>query len=612
MSEATMKGKAQEKIATDRVAPKPREADLNRALRLGLLGGITAIFISAIGMVEAFSGRELIQPFITLSYTALFLVPIAYGYIAGKAPPEIEGLPPPKTGPRNVVAGLIAGGLTGVLASAFILFANAVNLRPIFPSISPRMVDLLTFNLDLGVGILVLTLGCLVAGGVAAALAIAPARWRRPLDAAILWTLIVALLEGIFQQVLRGVSLQVVNEFLYSPLGGLKVVGALVVFLLVFGLYTLTERRQISIGRRFQDMSEDERRPYLIGGVVLLVVAIAVLPQIIGVFNSEVLDLVGIFLLMGLGLNIVVGFAGLLDLGYVAFFAVGAYTTAVLTSPSSPFWSPELTFWAALPFVVIAAAFAGILVGTPVLRMRGDYLAIVTLGFGEIARFLFISEWLVPYVGGAQGILSIPKIQVGPFVAQTPPQLFYPLAFFVLVAIYVSWALKNSRIGRAWMAMREDEPVAEVVGIDIVNAKLSAFIMGAVLASFGGAVFATKIGSIFPHSFNVVVSIQVLVLIIVGGMGSIPGVIVGALVIIGLPELLREFAEFKFLFYGALLIYMMLNKPEGFIPTQERMRELHQEEMLQDAWGLKEQEREERETPADTPEAKPDIGLTGD
>jgi branched-chain amino acid transport system permease protein len=160
-----------------------------------------------------------------------------------------------------------------------------------------------------------------------------------------------------------------------------------------------------------------------------------------------------------------------------------------------------------------------------------------------------------------------------------------------------------------WKAMREDEPVAEVMGIDIVQAKLTAFVMGAIIASLGGALFASKIGSVFPHSFNIVVSIQVLVLIIVGGMGSIPGVIVGAIVIIGLPELLREFSEFKFLMYGALLIYMMLNKPEGFVPSHERMRELHQEEMMQDAWLLREQEERKEEVPVGARGRDPDEGL---
>jgi branched-chain amino acid transport system permease protein len=451
------------------------------------------------------------------------------------------------------------------------------------------------FDLELLPGLAILFAGGGVIGTVGGSLWLIAEKWREPLINAFVWTLLAGLLQQVFQQVLRGVRLDAVAQALYSPLGGLQPLSAIVLFPLVFGLYTYLERREVSLRERYDALPDDRRRNVLIAGTVVGLAVIVVLPQILGVFLSEVLDLVGIFLLMGLGLNLVVGFAGLLDLGYVAFFAVGAYVTAVLTSGGSPAFAPEITFWMALPFVIGVAALAGIIVGTPVLRMRGDYLAIVTLGFGEIARILFISEALFPYVGGAQGITKIPTISVGGFAANSPPEFFYPIAAFVILAIYVTWALENSRIGRMWKAMREDEPVAEVMGINTVQAKLTAFIMGAIIASFGGALFASKIGSVFPHSFNIVVSIQVLVLIIVGGMGSIPGVIVGAIVIIGLPELLREFAEFKFLLYGALLIYMMLNKPEGFVPSRERMRELHQEEMMQDAWLADEQARKEQE-----------------
>ncbi|HEX6386286.1 MAG TPA: hypothetical protein VF177_16560 [Anaerolineae bacterium] len=607
-TEQVAKAEVREPKAREEVVPQVREVTLTQALRMGLLGGVTAVFISAIGMVEAFANRIVIQPFLTLSYTALLLIPFAFGYMAAKPPQPIEGLPPPRTGPRNVLAGLLAGVLTGIVTGLFVLLVSTVDLRSIFIALSPRLVNILTFDQALPLAVVLLVVAGGLVGTLGGLVAVAPGRWRRSLLGALLWTLAVGLLEGVFQQVLRGLRLNVVNRFLFNPSGGLEPVGALIVFALVFAIYVVLERRQKTLGARFTEMSEREQQRLLYVGVVVLVLILAILPQIVGVFISEVLVLAGIYLLMGLGLNIVVGFAGLLDLGYVAFFAVGAYTTAVLTSPSSPFWSPQLTFWAALPFVVLASAFAGLLVGTPVLRMRGDYLAIVTLGFGEIARLLFISEWLVPYVGGAQGILSIPKVTVGPFVARTPPQIFYLVLVFVLLAVYVSWALKNSRIGRAWMAMREDEPVAEVMGIDIVQAKLSAFVMGAVIASFGGAIFATKIGSIFPHSFQILVSITVLVLIIVGGMGSIPGVVVGALVLVGLPELLREFSEYRLLFYGALLIYMMLQKPEGFIPAKERMRELHQEEILQDSW-LRQTEEYDRETPVPAPGRDPDAGL---
>ncbi len=582
--------------------------DLTKAARLGLLAGGMAVFISAIGMVETFAGRVLIQPWLTLTYVSLGLIPFAFGYQASKAPPPIEGMPRVRSGPRNALAGAFAGLIAGIILSLFVLAADNFNLRNIFVSVSPRMVSILSFNQEVSTGIIYLIIGSAALGLLGGLLAVIPKSWRGPLTQAIIWTLLVALLQDIFMQILRSLSLNSVRQFLFNNRGGLEPAGAIIVFVLALAISAYTDRRQISVSSRYARLDDRERQRVLIIGIVVLILVLAVVPRIVGVFVSEVLDLVGIYLLMGLGLNIVVGYAGLLDLGYVGFFAVGAYTTAILTSPSSPAFSPELTFWAALPFIILAAALAGIIVGTPVLRMRGDYLAIVTLGFGEIARLLFVSEWLAPYVGGAQGILSIPDITVGSFRASTPTTIFYPIAAFVLVAIYISWALKSSRIGRAWMAMREDEPVAEVMGIDIVVAKLSAFIIGAIIASFGGALFATKIGSIFPSSFQILVSITVLVLIIVGGMGNTPGVIVGALVLVGLPELLREFEDYRLLLYGALLIYMMLKRPEGFIPAKERMRELHQEEMLQDAW-LRAEEAAERDEPIDARGRDPEAGL---
>jgi branched-chain amino acid transport system permease protein len=179
--------------------------------------------------------------------------------------------------------------------------------------------------------------------------------------------LLAGLLQQVVQQILRGTGLNSVAQFLYSPLGGLRPVGAVLIFLLVFGLYSYIERSELSLQQRYNALPGTGQRRLLVAGVVAALIAIFVLPQILGVFLSEVLNLIGIFLLMGLGLNLVVGFAGLLDLGYVAFFAVGAYVTAVLISPDSPAFAPEIIFWAALPFVIGAAALAGIIVGTPVL-----------------------------------------------------------------------------------------------------------------------------------------------------------------------------------------------------------------------------------------------------
>jgi branched-chain amino acid transport system permease protein len=301
------------------------------------------------------------------------------------------------------------------------------------------------------------------------------------------------------------------------------------------------------------------------------------LPFITGTYITNVVDRVGIFILMGLGLNIVVGFAGLLDLGYVAFFAIGAYVMGLVTSQSD--LGAGLSFWMAIPFSVGAAALAGILLGIPVLRMRGDYLAIVTLGFGEIIRVLVRSDLLKPIIGGAQGIIQIGKPNL-PFIGEliSPENYYYLILIGCAVALFVSTRLRDSRPGRRWMAMREDEDVAEAMGIHLVNSKLLAFAFGAALGGLAGGIFASQLGSIFPTSFELLVSIQVLSLIIVGGIGSLPGVVVGSAVLIGLPELLREFSEYRQLIYGALLVAMMILKPEGLWPSPIRKRELHAEE----------------------------------
>jgi branched-chain amino acid transport system permease protein len=313
------------------------------------------------------------------------------------------------------------------------------------------------------------------------------------------------------------------------------------------------------------------------GRIALGVLLMLILPFILRTYLTEVINNVGLYVLMGLGLNIVVGFAGLLDLGYVAFFAIGAYTMGVLTSTSA-LGVAGLSFWVALPFSVLAAVTAGIILGIPVLRMRGDYLAIVTLGFGEIIRLLALSDWLKPVIGGAQGILMIPKASIFGFEFVAPESLYYLILIGCVIAAFVSWRLRDSRLGRQWMAMREDEDVAEATGIPLVKTKLLAFAIGAGFSGLSGAVFASKLSSVFPHSFNLLVSINVLCLIIVGGMGSLPGVVVGALVLIGLPEFLREFAEYRYLMYGALLIVMMLVRPEGLWPSEVTKRELHTEE----------------------------------
>jgi branched-chain amino acid transport system permease protein len=548
----------------DDLAPMRQNfVDLVKAAKWGVVCGATATFVSAIGMVPDFDRRTLIDPFLTLGYLVLFLVPFAFGYMAGRPPVTLEGQKPAHVGPKNVLAGAIAGMVTGLVLIVPTLVAVNFNLRSVFVNLSPAMADTLTLGQSLGVGLLLLIAGCLVAGAMGAGVNVVPARWRVSVMTGLLWVLTVGLLEDLATQLLRGLNLDALVGVFFAPGGGLEPLGAIIVFVLVFSLQIVFQRRPPRLKARYQALDQSERRRWTIILIAATAVIVYLIPVVLGGFMSEILDLVGIYLLMALGLNIVIGFAGLLDLGYVAFFAV--------------------------------------LVGTPVLRMRGDYLAIVTLGFGEIARILFLSDWFGPVFGGAQGITQIPSPSVGPFEINTPPQFFYPIIVLVFFAAYISWALANSRIGRAWNAIREDEPIAEALGVNIVTAKLSAFVVGAALASFAGALFASKVGAVFPNSFSIVVSIIVLVIIIVGGMGNLAGVAVGALVIQGLPQLLREFDEYRFLLYGGLLIFMMLAKPEGIIPSRRRVAELHQEEMGQDAWLTAEPESEldeARTTPA--------------
>jgi branched-chain amino acid transport system permease protein len=304
------------------------------------------------------------------------------------------------------------------------------------------------------------------------------------------------------------------------------------------------------------------------------VVVLFLLPLGLGQYRNYIIILTGIYVLLGLGLNIVVGLAGLLDLGYVAFFAIGAYTAALLTAPQPHHlqWS----FWIALPIAIVLASLAGVVLGVPVLRMRGDYLAIVTLGFGEIIRILLKSDLLTSFTRGPQGVSAIG----GPdFYGLSSDVGFVYLIFLsILLIILVTTRLQNSRIGRAWVAMREDETVARAMGIDVVQHKLLAFAIGAAFAGLGGALFASQNHAIGPEDFSLMVSINVVALIIVGGMGSIPGVIAGAFVLKGLPEILRQLQDYRIMTFGALLVLMMLIRPEGLIPSRRRSLEIHEAE----------------------------------
>ncbi len=580
-------------------APTPNPVDWSRVQKWGVLGGFTMSFIAAIGMVATLDRRLIVSPWLSLGFLTLLWVPVVYGFVACTEDVPDGGAPLVK-GERDVISGLVTGLLSGLFFSFFIVIIDAFDFTDIFRNLGPKLVELLTFGRGLGVASALWIIGSGLLGLAGGALKVVPRRVRNVLGAAAIGVLGVALLEIIVTDITQGLRIEFVADWIYALNGGLTTLSAGVVAVL-FGVMGSRSDQRTLAERRLERMNldPDVRFRKNVIAIAITILAVIFLPMILGGLTNELLANVGLFVLMGLGLNIVVGSAGLLDLGYVAFFAVGAYTTAVLTSPLSPFWTPAWTLdfltwqgWMIVAIVLLMAVIAGVLVGTPVIRLRGDYLAIVTLGFGEIVRILFLSDWLAPYFGGAQGITNIPSAALGPVpIKGTSSQaMFYLIAVFVGITIYVAWRLQGSRTGRAWTALREDEDVAEAMGINTTAVKLMAFVMGAIFAAMAGMLFAAKVGSVFPNSFKLLVSIIILVIVIVGGMGSIPGVIVGAVVLIGVlggptqPGLLQEFGEFKLLMYGAVLVLMMLKRPEGLWPSLRRQRELHKDDMSQDAW----------------------------
>jgi branched-chain amino acid transport system permease protein len=543
---------------------------VRRAVVTGILGGAAVMHVSLVGMLDSFQSRYTIADLITLGSMLPILVAIVVGWRSG-GPMRTPHLVPPNG--QALGLGALGGAVAGLIVALFALLITVVDVSWILAEAKPSLSDLLWFDQGAAVGSLINVAGGAAFGLLGSVLHVLPRPASRAMAIGGVVTIIAALMEPFMGAVLRNLQLGFLEDFLYAG-GGLTLAGFVLVYALVAGGVYLWTTRGTAARARVTAMPADRRRWGRIAIYFALVALLLLLPQIVGQRLSEVLGTVGLYVLLGLGLNIVVGFAGLLDLGYVAFYAVGAYTTAVLTSPASPLVNPELPFWGALPFVIIAAAMIGLMVGTPVLRLRGDYLAIVTLGFGEIARLIFLSEWAKPVVGGAQGILSIPSPL--PFTNH-PQSIYYPILFFCILAALAAARLAASRVGRAWNAMREDESVAEATGVNTTKYKLLAFGLGAAFGCLSGAFFAAKIGTIFPNSFEIIVSINALALIILGGMGNIAGVVVGALVLVGLPELLREFAEYRLLIYGAVLVAMMLLRPEGLLPSRARRAELHED-----------------------------------
>ncbi len=285
-------------------------------------------------------------------------------------------------------------------------------------------------------------------------------------------------------------------------------------------------------------------------------------------FASVLFFPVGIYVLIALGLNVVVGEAGLLDLGYVAFFAIGGYAMALLGTETG------IPFFVILPLGILASMVGGLILGTPTLRLRGDYLAIVTLGFGEIIRIIARNT---DAIGGPRGINQIPHPPSfgGLTFSVVDPKPYYwlLLVLIILVALLVR-NLQRSRVGRAWTAIREDEDAAELMGVPTFKYKLWAFAIGAGIGGSGGVMYASKVISITPDNFLFILSILFLSAVVLGGSGNMPGVVLGAVVVAYLPERFRGFAEYRVLVFGAVLVAMMVFRPQGLLPSRRRTAEL--------------------------------------
>lgn len=504
---------------------------IRTAIISGIIFGLVIILMNLIGLFNTLS--EILSDFLfdkpteQSAYISLAIVLGLLGLWAGT-----QGAKPQQTSTRTtkIIGSLIAGFTTGLMVAVYVLLIGSINaqdieMRKYLAQMSPQAIEFFLFGRD-------------------------------PITAAIIYIILfsaTALLGGFLTLVLGQGRLSRGYSQVRMKLS--------------------SSWQSTSLARRISQFTYTQ---YVVYGV--LIVLALTLPFTLGQYWNFTLGTVGIYVLMGLGINIVVGLAGLLDLGYVAFFAVGAYTVGLLTSPQqlSMF---QISFWPAAILGIIIAAVTGIILGIPVLRLRGDYLAIVTLGFGEIIRILIRSDLLSDFTGGPQGIRDISGPSLFGISLTNDRAYMVMIILAILLAIFVTIRFQESRVGRAWIAMREDETVAQAMGINTYTTKLLAFAVGAAFAGLGGVLFASRNQYIGPEDANLLVSINVLAVVIVGGMGSIPGVFLGAFVLKGLPEILRQLEDYRILAFGALLVVMMIVRPEGLWPSQRRRLEMHEEDI---------------------------------
>lgn len=329
------------------------------------------------------------------------------------------------------------------------------------------------------------------------------------------------------------------------------------------GLSIIRLPHNFSLGSGMAALSE---RPALMAGsLTILAVIMIAMPLVVSFYQTNIMISALLYIMLALGLNIVVGLAGQLVLGYVAFYAVGAYAYGLLHQFFG--WG----FWVCLPVGGFVAVIFGLALGFPVLRLRGDYLAIVTLGFGEIVR-LALQNW-TSLTGGPRGVGDIPRpgfFGMDMDISTSTTYVYYLVLAAVAITIIVISRLKNSRVGLALQALREDEIACEAMGIDITRVKLSAFALGSCWAGFAGVIFAAKTTYINPSSFTFMESAMILSMVVLGGMGSITGVVIAALILILAPEYLRAFSEYRMLIFGAIMVIMMIFRPQGLISGERR------------------------------------------
>jgi branched-chain amino acid transport system permease protein len=538
---------------------------IRHTLLTGSQFGVVGVYLAMIGLLLKLHERAIVVGVMSLGLATLLALGLAAGLVAARGVDQLA---------TRLMRGMLSGAIAGAIVALLPIVMDAVSLRWMFISLSPLLSQMLTFDMGVPTGCLLLLAAGAAAGLAGALLTLTPKLIRRVLIVGCTAVIIAGVFQELIQIMLQtSDTLTAVNDQLYTW-EGLTPQGAAIVFVVV----VVATLAWSAIARaRYRDAAtlsaaERKRGQLIAGGLVLA--GLIVLPLVAGAYIGQVMMLVGLYILMGMGLNLEVGLAGLLDLGFVAFFAVGAYVTALLTGDNTHALA-AMNYWEAMPIAVLCSIAVGVMFGIPVLGVRGDYLAVATLGLGEIVRVIVLSDFAAPLLGGAQGLLQIPRPSIFGYELSGPVQLFYLTLAASMVAAYFAWRLENSRLGRAWMALRDDEDVAQALGINLVRVKLLAYGLGAAFAGLAGSIFSTMLSSVYPSSFQLVISINVLALIIVGGMGSLPGVVVGAAALIGLPELLREFGEYRYLFYGAALVLMMRIRPEGLWPSPTRRRELH-------------------------------------